>query len=233
MTSKMFSFITKTWNPIAGGPCPFNCYKGGCWATKLKKKFDMEKYKGPWRIHEPEINRKFKPGEFVFVCDMIDIGAPDIPAEVVDRVLDAMRGQPDVQFLLLTKSDQFYIEYMHDIPINCVCGITMETDLDISKEWTRAPHPQKRLDGLVWLKCHYPQMRTFISIEPIMPFSEEFPWKIEKAEPWKVAVGYDNYDNNLPEPLKEETIQLIHDLRTFTSLDLKTIRKAWYEGKPI
>jgi len=76
-------------------------------------------------------------------------------------------------------------------------------------------------------------MRTFISIEPIMPFSEEFPWKIEKAEPWKVAVGYDNYDNNLPEPLKEETIQLIHDLRTFTSLDLKTIRKAWYEGKPI
>jgi len=55
MTSKMFSFITKTWNPIAGGPCPFNCYKGGCWATKLKKKHDWDKYKGNWRIHESQI----------------------------------------------------------------------------------------------------------------------------------------------------------------------------------
>lgn len=229
MTSKMFSFITKTWNPIAGGPCPFNCYKGGCWATKLKERNDWEKYKGPWRIQESQIGRKFKAREFVFVCSMIDIGAPEIPAEVVDRVLDAIRAQPDVQFLLLTKADRFYGEYMHDIPNNCVCGITMETDLRIPKELTFAPHPQRRLDNLVWLKCYYPQIKTFISIEPIMPFSSEFPWKIEKAEPWKVAIGYDNYDNKMIEPLLEETKQLIHDLGTFTTLDLKSIRKAWYE----
>lgn len=230
MTSRMFSFISKTWNPIAGGPCPFNCYKGGCWATKLKLTFDMEKYKGAWRIHESQIDRKFKAGEFVFVCDMIDIGAPDIPSEVVDRVLDAMRDQPDVQFLLLTKSDQFYGEYMHDIPDNCVCGITMETDQDIPKELTLAPHPEKRLDSLVWLKCYYPMIRTFIAIEPIMPFSKDFAKKIERAEPWMVAIGYDNYDNKMPEPTLKETKQLIPQLEKFTTLDLKTIRKAWWES---
>lgn len=229
MTSRMFSFITKTWNPIAGGPCPFNCYKGGCWATMLKEQNNWDKYKGPWRIHESQINRKFKSGEFVFVCDMIDIGAPDIPWEVVDRVLDAMREQPEVDFLLLTKSDWFYGNYMHEIPRNCVCGITMETDLDIPEEFTLAPHPQKRLDNLVWLKCCYPLTRTFISIEPIMKFTEDFPWKIEKAEPWMVAIGYDNYVNFLPEPILEETRKLIYDVSTFTTLDLKTIREAWDE----
>lgn len=229
MTSRMFSFITKTWNPIAGGPCPFNCYKGGCWATKLKVKNDWDKYKGPWRIHESQINKKFKAGDFVFVCDMIDIGAPDIPEEVVERLLDVIRAQPEVQFLLLTKADKFYGEYMDDIPNNCVCGITMETDLDISKEWTNAPHPQKRLDNLVWMKCHYPRTKTFISIEPIMKFSIFFADKIAKVEPWGVAVGYDNYSNDLPEPLIWSTKELISALGKFTNLDLKTIRKAWYE----
>ncbi len=227
--TKMFSFITKTWNPIAGGPCPFNCYKGGCWATKLKKRNDWDKYKGSWRIHESQINKKFKAGDFVFVCDMIDIGAPDIPMDVVDSVLDAMRAQPDVQFLLLTKADSFYGEYMHDIPNNCVCGITMETDLEISKELTSAPHPEKRLDNLVWLKCYYPELKTFISIEPIMPFSDRFAPKMEKADPWRIAVGYDNYDNNLPEPIQSETRKLISKLEKFTEVDLKTIREAWNE----
>lgn len=232
MTSRMFSFITKTWNPIAGGPCPFNCYKGGCWATKLKEEHDWDKYKGDWRIHESQIGRKFKPGDFVFVCDMIDIGAPDIPGEVVERVLDAMRAQPEVQFLLLTKGDKFYGEYMHEIPNNCVCGITMETDFNIPEELTHAPHPEKRLDNLVWLKCCYPQIKTFISIEPIMKFSifpKTFAKKIEKAEPWMVAVGYDNYDNKLPEPTLKATRKLISELEKFTKVDLKTIRKAWYE----
>jgi len=225
--NKMFSFITKTWNPIAGGPCPFNCYKGGCWATMLKERHDWDKYKGSWRIHEPQINKKFKAGDFVFVCDMIDIGAPDISMDVVARVLNAMRAKPDVYFLLLTKADCFYREYMHDIPNNCVCGITMETDLEISKDLTSAPHPQKRLDDLVWLNCCYPQIKTFISIEPIMSFSENFSNKIERAEPWRVAVGYDNYGNQLPEPTRNETIQLILDLGKFTYVDRKNIREAW------
>lgn len=240
MTNKMFSFITKTWNPIAGGcfvkndeiyACPYCC--SYCWARSLINMWKGgnlgKKYTGPYRIHEKIINQRFKPGDFVAVQFMSDIGAPTIPAEVVDRILDAIRDQPAVDFLLLTKNDKFYIDYLHDIPNNCVCGITMETDLAISKELSSAPHPEKRLDGLVWLKCYYPHMRTFISIEPIMPFSENFANKIEKAKPWRVAIGYDNYDNKLSEPTLKATRKLILELEKFTKVDLKTIRKAWYE----
>lgn len=238
--NKMFSFITKTWNPIAGGcfieddeiyACPYRC--SYCWARSLINMWKGgnlgKKYVGPHRIHERVIKQRFKPGDFVAVQFMSDIGAPDIPMDVVARVLDAMRAQLDVQFLLLTKADCFYREHMHDIPSNCVCGITMETDFDIPKEITHAPHPEKRLDDLVWLKCCYPQIKTFISIEPIMPFSENFANKIERAEPWRVAVGYDNYGNQLPEPTLNETRQLILDLWKFTDVDRKTIREAWNE----
>jgi len=240
MNEKMFSFITKTWNPIAGGcfiedgeiyACPYRC--SYCWARSLINMWKGgnlgKKYSGPYRIHERVINQRFKPGEFVAVQFMSDIGAPDIRSEIVDRVLDAIWGQPDVHFLLLTKSDQFYLRYMDDIPINCVCGVTVETDLYIPKDMSNAPQPDKRLDSLVWLKYYYPKTRTFISIEPIMPFSNNLARMIEKAEPWMVAVGYDNYDNKMPEPRKIDTEILISQLQKFTLVNVKTIRNAWWE----
>lgn len=238
--NKMFSFIMKTWNPIAGGcfieddeiyACPYRC--SYCWARSLINMWKGgnlgKKYVGPYRIHERVIKQRFKPGDFIAVQFMSDIGAPGIPREVIIRVLIEIRDQPDVKFLLLTKSDQFYSKYMHMIPANCVCGITMETDRKISNDLSIAPDPQKRLADLLKLKHYYPQIKIFISIEPIMPFSENFANKIERAEPWKVAVGYDNYVNFLPEPTKDETCQLIDELYKFTTLDLKTIRDAWDE----
>ena len=243
MTSRMFSFITKTWNPIAGGcfieddeiyACPYRC--SYCWARALINKWKGgnlgKKYIGPYRIQKRIIDQKFRPGDFVAVQFMSDIGASEIPVEVVEPVLDAMSKQPEVDFLLLTKSDGFYYDYRHAIPYNCVCGITMETDLAISAEITLAPHPDKRLNSLIYLKCIHPEHRTFISIEPIMPFSVTFAGKIRKAEPWRIAIGYDNYDNRLPEPTQDETRKLIKNLNRFTKVDLKTIRRAWHEGGP-
>ena len=229
MMTRMFSFITHTWNPVAGGPCPYGC--GYCWARAMIEGRGFEnlkkKYGGSWRVHEPAINKKFKPGDFVFLCDMIDIGNPDIPESVIDEVFSAIIDQPEVKFLILTKSDQFYMDYLHDIPSNCVCGITMETDCSIKADISRAPSPIHRLDGLVWLKCHYPHMETFISIEPVMKFSDAFARRIEKAEPWAVAVGYDGYNHHLPEPSLRKIRSLISELTDFTTVYLKTIREAW------
>lgn len=234
--SRMFPFITKTWSPIAGGfsveenkiyACPYRC--SYCWANILINKFPKgnlgKKYTGPYRFHEPAVRPWFKADSFIFVQCMSDIGAPDIPTKVVARVLEYIRSQPGVQFLLLTKSDGFYIEYVHEIPDNCVCGITMETDQSISDKISYAPHPQKRLDSLIWLKSYYPQMRTFICIEPIMDFSGDFPEHIRRAEPWAVAVGYDNYNRDLPEPTLSKTRGLISELEKYTVVYTKTMRE--------
>ena len=240
--SRMFPFINKTWNPIAGGcfieneeifACPYRCVY--CWARILINKFPGgnlgKKYSGPYRIHEKAINQKFKPGDFVAVQFMSDIGAPGIPRDVVELVLDEIRDHPTgVRFLLLTKSDKFYKEYTHSIPSKCVCGITMETDLVIPKELRVAPKPGKRLDGLVSLKSYFPYIDTFVSIEPIMPFSETFLGNILKANPWAVAVGYDNYKNDLPEPRLAKTQTLIEGLiDAGVTVYEKGMRKAWNE----
>lgn len=237
--SRMFPFVTKTWNPIAGGfsveddviyACPFRC--SYCWARSLINKFPKgnlgKKYTGPYRIHhgrQKAITQKFNSGDFVAVQLMSDIGV--IPSNVITPVFDKIRDQHETQFLLLTKSNQFYKEHMHEIPTNCVCGITMETDRKIPVNISIAPEPLKRLDDLVWLKCNYPDMKTFVSIEPIMDFTEELVEKIKKAEPWAVAVGYDNYMNKLPEPPLERTEFLIKELECFTKVYRKTIREAW------
>lgn len=233
--SRMFPFITKTWSPIAGGfsiekkkiyACPYRCRY--CWACLLINKFPKgnlgKKYTGPYRIHEPAMKPWFKADDFVFIQCMSDIGAPNIPTKIVAKVLEYPRNRPEIQFLLLTKSDSFYGEYMHEIPDNCVCGITMETDYSISDKITRAPHPEKRLDNLIWLKSYYPQLKTFICIEPIMDFSENFAEKVKKAEPWAVAVGYDNYNMGLPEPELSKTKELILEIEKYTTVYKKTLR---------
>jgi protein gp37 len=236
--NRMFTFINETWNPIAGGSsvedgevfaCSFKCKY--CWARSLIHKFRKgnlgKKYSGPFRIHERTENRKFKPGDFVAVQFMSDIGDPAIPSSVICSVLDSIRDNPEVKYLLLTKSDQFYIEYIDEIPNNCICGITVETDKEIPPDISLAPNIQKRIDSLVWLKSNYPSMRTFVSIEPIMDFTFELIPKILKVEPWAVAIGYDNYKNQLPEPSEYKTECLYRELSRFTKVYRKTIRKKW------
>jgi len=45
-----------------------------------------------------------------------------------------------------------------------------------------------------------------------------------------VYVGYDNYDNRLPEPPLKKTLMLLDDLSEMTFVVRKTIRPAWFEG---
>lgn len=235
----MFPFITKTWNPIAGGPCPFNCYKGGCWATLLKDKkgpsWDnlRKKYTGPWRIDEKQINKRFsRDGDFVFVQDMPDIGAPGIPDKVIEAVIDNIDANPESKFLMLTKNPEFYNEWIWDIPDNVVVGATIETNAEITKEVSFAPQPEERIDKMIWVSSNREHLKYFVSIEPIQDFKPGFSEMLGRIEPlFGVAVGYDNYDNHLREPAIHDTERLIQELERFTTVYRKTIRKAWNEGE--
>jgi protein gp37 len=204
--TKMFPFITKTWNPV-GGECKHGC--SYCWAKQLIKKYKMQKYIGEARLFPLELNKTFTKDDFVFVCDMTDLFGEWVPDDVIQRVLDYIAKSP-AQFLLLTKNPSRYPDF--EIPDNAVCGATIESDL-VAKE---------RLYDMQDL-IH----RRMVSIEPIMDFNlYTFAEELIAIKPEFVAVGYDNYKNGLPEPYLAETKDLIKQLENANiKVYLKTLRE--------
>lgn len=212
----MFPFITKTWNPV-GGECRINC--GYCWAKKLVKQKGgrlQEKYSGPAKLYTNELSKKFSEKQSVFVSDMRDLFEPNVPSEAIKPVLNLIRKSP-AKFLLLTKNPERYLEF--DLPENCVAGATIETDLGFGR--------MERI--LAMRKVRHPKM---ICIEPIMNFTDDFPYKIASLKPAFVAVGYDNYNNGLVEPSLNRTKDLIAVLKDWSiQVYEKTLREASFGVK--
>ncbi len=226
--SKMFNIVGETWNPVTG--CPHNCRY--CWARKLaltKLKYS-KRYRDGFDTHfNPEELRKSFKGGVVFVSDMGDLFANTVKDKWILRVLRHVAKFPDTYFLFLTKNPERYHEFRDEFPPNSILGATIETDDDdlyLENRISHAPLPSKRIKAMRrldwWLK--------FVSIEPILDFTENFARKIREIRPFMVYVGYDNYNNRLPEPTLAKTKKLINELSDFTLVIKKTIRPAWYEG---
>lgn len=243
---KMFDFITKTWNPIAGGficneetgelsACPYLC--SYCWARGIINRFQHKKYQGPYRIHQKVARPNFTAEDTVFVYDMGDIGAPGIPEQVILDVFKEMKHQIDeneTSFLLMTKNPSFYITHASLIknigpPGRVMLGATIETDRAyIASKVSKAPSVYDRMNDMRRLKKELKNPR-FISVEPVMQFSSGFYKDIIGIDPWAVAIGYDNYHNQLEEPTLKETEQLIDRLEDEAiTVWLKTLRERWH-----
>lgn len=226
--AKMFEFITcPPWNPI-GGKCIHDCVY--CWAKRMIVQYDMEKYKvNPYWSDAPP---KFKEGDFVFMQDMNDLYAENVPTGLILQLLTVCRDNPNVRFLSLTKNPKRCYEILrflnveNEIPSNVVWGSTIESNInypDISK----APLQCERLAWLLRVKGF--GVPVCISVEPILDFNNAFSDYVELIMPEFVAVGYDNYGNKLPEPTMQKTLNLVGELEKFTKVYRKTIRKAYYE----
>ncbi|MCD6484830.1 MAG: DUF5131 family protein [Candidatus Odinarchaeota archaeon] len=232
MTKKslMFPFVSGTLNPI-GGACEYNCTY--CWARKLVKRYKLKKYTGKPYLIIGELEKSFVPGAVIFVGDMIDIFAETVPEVFLDNIFRVVEKYPKTDFLFLTKNPERYLELLRDgvhIPENCILGATIESNRyypDIS----RAPKQAYRVIAMQDLHFNF-DYRLFISIEPILDFDLiPFVNQLEVIEPWKIAVGYDNYHNKLKEPTLSKTRVLIECLKQFTDVVVKTLRPAWYENK--
>jgi protein gp37 len=202
--SKMFSFITHPWNPL-GGECQHNCTY--CWAKSLAKRYRHQKYLGTPRIAPHELDSKFFSDDFIFVCDMTDLFGSCVPSDLILAILSSISKSP-AKFLLLTKNPRRYLEFV--IPPNCICGATIETNLDTGNI-SDAPSTIERLEAMTyWGTPH-----KMLSIEPILEFElEKFSTWILKMKPDFVAVGYDNYHSGLLEPSLNKTLKLIKILET-------------------
>lgn len=214
MKGKMFGCVTCTFNPIVG--CLHGCKY--CWArqlalTKLKhtKKYGDGFYPKLWK---PAFKRKFKPDDFVFVSDMGDLFGWWVPPERIEQVFKHIKKFPKTTFLLLTKNPERYRSIK--ITVNCVCGATVESDIDHKVSGARPP--ESRLLHMIMVK----HKRKMISIEPIMRFNmRRFVNWLREIKPEFVYVGLDNYNNHLPEPSIEEIDNLIRELEQFTKVYVK------------
>ena len=221
---KMFPFITETWNPVAGA-CPFDC--SYCWAKTLILRRGMVKYQGAPHLDEKAMQKIPHKG-FIFVQDMSDISTLSLPD--ADRLISELSGHEEATYLLLTKNPDWYVmlsQHGVEFPNNVVLGATIETNRAIGV--SKAPHPTERFRALAWLNHNLMMRRLFISIEPIMDFDRNYMLtNISLLRPSDgVAIGYDNYYNNLPEPSLAKTTELIESLeKRRIRVYRKTLREA-------
>jgi DNA repair photolyase len=213
----MFPFITQTWNPLAG-ECLHKC--SYCWARALEERYPRlkEKYCGNPRIIQKELKRinSFKETDFIFVCDMTDLFGHWVPYELIQEILNCISTSP-AKFLLLTKNPARYKFFF--IPQNCVCGATIESDID--HELTGPPERERML-AMANLK----HGRKMVSVEPVMDFTPDFPTDLLYMGLEFVAIGYDNYSNGLDEPELQDVEAMIH---SFENRGIKVYRKTLRE----
>jgi hypothetical protein len=183
---------------------------------------------GKDKLIEKELGKRWKKGDFVFVCDMCDLFAHNMPDTWIRRVLETIMNSPDATFLLLTKNPERFWFFRSIIPSNCILATTIESnrhDMNISS----APAPHLRFYSI--LTENYP--RKAVVVEPIMDFDEGIfiSWFSQlRGKLEFVVVGYDNYNAHLPEPTLAKTEQFIEDLKTMGfTVYTKTIRKSWKE----
>lgn len=210
--SRMFKSIDQTWNVYVG--CRFDCTYCNARKAAETRFRHIPRYRDGFtpKLIEKEFNRRFKPGQFIFVAYMGDIAFAT--REEFLLILAKIRGFPDTYFLVQTKNPRQLYDWWADwginLPPNVYLGTTIESNRDYGL--TKAPPPIERFRYLTG----YPHNLKFLSIEPIMDFDlEELLTWVRLMQPRIIEVGADNYHNNLPEPGRwklEELLKVLPSL---------------------
>lgn len=213
--SNMYNFIDKTRNFI-GGMCIHKC--SYCYVNFMKNKFEnlKERYSGEIRLLDKELKKSEGKGHTIFVQDMGDLFAENVPEFMIQRVLTHLRGYPENTYLFQTKNPKRYFEFVNEFPPNCLFGTTIETNRQSELDKiSKAPNVTERQ---YWIgKVNFGE--KFITLEPLIDFDLEIMvnW-INDINPNFVNIGADSKGHHLPEPSKEKILKLIEELNKFTKL---------------
>jgi len=175
-------------------------------------------YQGPIRLIEKELKVNYGSGRTIFIDHMIDLFADGIPDENIEKVLGHCRQYPDNTYVFQTRNPMRMQRLANDddynsrLPPSFIVGTTIETNReDLLQQYSKAPDTYWRRSGMSWLD---EPKATFLTIEPIMAFDlEEFVKLIKHTQHTFINIGADSKNQNLPEPSRELTLNLIDELR--------------------
>jgi len=225
----MYPWVTHTWNPL-GGECPHRC--GYCYARPelltnptLKKKYSEKPF-----LAASMLKDNLGKGNTIFVQNMGDLFAEEIPTFHIMDILEHLNKYPDNTYLLQTKNPRRIANvYMKHLPPKRIIATTLETDNLTGYKDTKAPSIRERAEIMESLSQK--GERVIISIEPIMEF--RFPLfvaMIRAINPEFVSIGADSKKSGLPEPSAGQVRALIAKLGEFTIVRVKDNLKRLNEG---
>lgn len=229
--TNMYSLSVKQWNPWAG--CEHECiYCGSSFQAQLKRwakghcKLCYEYTPHP---HEERLNQKLpRTGYMQFIFAVADGDVAFCPTQYLKRITHRIESEPNKWFLIQSKNPVTFNRVK--FPRNVILGTTIETNRDDLYEGiSKAPLPSQRFKD--FLEVNHPL--KMITHEPVMDFDVDIMIEWDEAiNPCMVWLGYDSKRNYLPEPELEKVKILQWELaKTGFTVILKTIRKAWWEGK--
>ena len=228
-----------TTNPLAYG-CHLSGHKCSyCSTHSFTNRYDnlKEKYSDEVRLVESVLTGKTGSGKTIFVCNMTDMFAKDVPEEYILKVLEECRKYPDNTYLFQTKNPKRFLEFLSHYPEHSMFGTTIETNREsIIKELTEAPSITSRVHAMCELRQvlwdSEKDWKSFVTIEPILDFDvSEFEDIIENISPDFVNIGADSkvykfpkiYNNlKLPEPDGKKLKQFIRRLKNLTEIREKS-----------
>ncbi len=216
--SNMYTFIDKTRNFLAG-ECQHKCKY--CYVNSFKNKFPniKEKYSGEIRLSENELKKDEGKNKTIFVQDMGDLFADNIPKEFIIKVLEHLREYPENNYLFQTKNPKRFIEFKEHFPTNSILGTTLETNYEHEIEkLSNAPSISNRVYWISRVKF----TEVFITLEPILNFHlQDFVAIIEGIQPNFINIGADSKQHKLNEPDGNKIRQFIDALKQFTEVRIK------------
>jgi len=223
----------KTWSPFVG--CYHDCiYCKPSFQRQMKRrrKWCNLCYNYEPHFHPERLNR-IPNVKTIFACAFGDIAFAQ--SNWIRQIFEAIRKYKDKTFYIQTKDPSiFKSEIFFETPENVKLGVTLESDLlyyatpsRFKKyfEISQALNPETRLEIMFKVK----DLINYVTIEPVLDFSNEFSSKLEELPLEFIYLGYDNHNCKLPEPSVNKTLKLKEELEKFTEVRLKTVRKAWWE----
>lgn len=186
------------------GVCPHKC--AGCYVAIMAKDRLPDYRKQPFlRTHyfdKPIPKRNCT----LFMNNMIDMGANDIPHEFIMKTIQWCKTADDsVRIMFQSRNVPRMIMYVSEMRPHWIFGTTVETWPEpkwYRKYISKAPSIDERLMGMRFLTERFPGREFFITVEPPLEFEPVgFAKALVDAKPHHINIG--GFSGNKPEAYRK------------------------------